>query len=1085
MHNLQAETRFVELMADLFQLDEAEALDFGIYRVIRLHNREVREFLGEIVSKGGEKQLQGGTLSALLESAFTATDYELIEQAKERKAELESQLGLDARQSLDKRKTILADHSKLPALKALVEEYHNTIATLEAQYTGGTDRTEVLNHLYNFFARHYQDGDFIVERRFSKNGSRYIQSRGEDTEFHWATEDMYYIKSGDTFTDYTVTLSNGEKLIFSVEPDTLNDTRASLKPADKAHYEIDAIDKQEDGSHRVVLSYLRGAQSGKQKGKIAKTVCEHLKADEAEVKSWLNHFIARNQSDFFIHKKLAESLTNDLDIFIKTEVLNTDQLLELNDLPRRAIQMGRIVKQVGLQIIDFLATLEDFQKRLWEKKKLVFNTRYVITLDRIAKLAGEGWLEQQLPTIFTAQKDEWETLGLGDFEKTDDCREVISSDLDNDIKFRWLPLPVDTGLLDNDFKWALLAAVTQTAPLDDNLDGVAIHSDNWQALNTLKEKYREQVKCIYIDPPYNTKTSGIPYKNGYRHASWGALMENRVEKLYDCMSQDAAIFVSIDKVERTQLEQVLNKTFGVDNKVEELIWVQNTNDGRAPTYSTNHEYVEVYAKSKLTVEADYEMFREPKPGYEEVMEIVQGFNSKYPPISEIESAIRALYARHKAELKEECEAQNLDWNVEKRNDPWKGIYNYNRAEYRTPNGKYVEEKGAKKTGAVIWVWCESDWTIMSSETKQSDTTRNPSDSNYRYYEPIHPITQKPVRMSARGWKGTQFIDPQHPERNSFESLSNDYRIAWGADENKVPRQKRFLHEVESNVSKSVFTDYSDGEKQTTAMFGKAGVFLAPKHTNFVSRFIIQGANDGSYVLDCFGGSGSTAHAVIEVNRIEKTQRKFITAEVNKYFETLIVPRLKKAGAAHSWQRGQIKTTDGPGLFMRIQDLEQYEDTLENLDTELSQQNTFEFEDPAFSLRYRINRESRAIYCAIDSYNSPWGYQLKRALGGGEAPSQPVDLVESLIYLLGLHVSQLYREDEGVVITGQDRRGRSVAVFFRDCDHTNSEVWVEGKLAAHDAQMLYTNLPAELGCQGSERFSAIESVFSNQFVRGER
>lgn len=675
-------------------------------------------------------------------------------------------------------------------------------------------------------------------------------------------------------------------------------------------------------------------------------------------------------------------------------------------------------------------------------------------------------------------------MGLGEFKAAADCKEIIPGDLAREPKTRWLPLPVDTGLLDEDFKWRLLAAVTQSSPLDESLDGVAVHSDNWQALNTLQEKYREQVKCIYIDPPYNTNASGIPYKNGYRHASWGALMENRVEKIYDCMSQDGAIFVSIDKVERAQLEQVLDKTYGVDNKIEELIWIQNTNDGRAPTYSTNHEYVEVYAKSKAAVEADYEMFRESKPGYEEVMEIVQELNPKYPPISEIESAIRALYARHKAELKEECEAQNLDWDVEKRNDPWKGIYNYNRVEYRTSDGVYVDEAEAKKTQAVIWVFRESDWTIMSSESKQSEATRDPSHPNYRWYEPLHPITKKPVKLSTRGWKGTQFIDPEYPDRNSWESLNNDHRIAWGADENKVPQQKRFLHEVESNVSKSVFTDYSDGEKQTTAMFGKAGVFLAPKHTNFVGRFIIQGSKPDSHVLDCFGGSGSTAHAVIEVNRVEKTRRKFITAEVNKYFETLIIPRLKKAGSAHKWKSGKVKAFDGPGLFMRIQALEQYEDTLENLDTELSQQNAFGFDDPAFSLRYRTNRESKAVYCAIDCYRSPWGYQLKRALGGGEAPSQPVDLVESLIYLLGLKVNQLYREEEGVVITGQDRRSRTVAVFFRDCDHKNSEAWVSAKLAAHDAQLLYTNLPAELSCEGSDRLQAIEAVFARQFGRGE-
>ena len=95
-------------MAELFQLDEAEALDFGLYRIIRRHNREMREFLGEIVTGGDRKILQGGRLSAL----------------------------------------------------------------------AAMDRTEVLNRLYQFFSRHYQDGDFIVERRYGRDGSRYIRSTG-------------------------------------------------------------------------------------------------------------------------------------------------------------------------------------------------------------------------------------------------------------------------------------------------------------------------------------------------------------------------------------------------------------------------------------------------------------------------------------------------------------------------------------------------------------------------------------------------------------------------------------------------------------------------------------------------------------------------------------------------------------------------------------------------------------------------------------------------------------------------------------------------------------------------------------------
>ena len=332
--------------------------------------------------------------------------------------EIEGEFGIKPGMNDQERRELLDQAERFPGFKSKVDEYRSLQEQLRSSENVGSDRREVLNRLYQFFSRHYQDGDFIVKRRVGRDGSRYIRSTGEDTEFHWATEDMYYIKSGDTFTDFTVRLSNGERIVFSVEPEELQSTRASLKPTDKAHYEIDTVTKADDGEHIVLLKYLKGAQSNKQKDDIVKAIQEHINADKTELKRWLNHFVARNQSDFFIHKRLGAALREDLDIFLKTEVLNADQLLVDTDLPRRLIKVGRIVRDIGHQIIDFLAVLEEFQKSLWEKKKLVFNTRYVISLDRIAKLAGEYWLVAHLPEIIAAQRAEWKELGLGDSRRS-------------------------------------------------------------------------------------------------------------------------------------------------------------------------------------------------------------------------------------------------------------------------------------------------------------------------------------------------------------------------------------------------------------------------------------------------------------------------------------------------------------------------------------------------------------------------------------------------------------------------------------------------------------------------------------------
>ena len=125
---------------------------------------------------------------------------------------------------------------------------------------------------------------------------------------------------------------------------------------------------------------------------------------------------------------------------------------------------------------------------------------------------------------------------------------------------------------------------------------------------------------------------------------------------------------------------------------------------------------------------------------------------------------------------------------------------------------------------------------------------------------------------------------------------------------------------------------------------------------------------------------------------------------------------------------------------------------------------------------------QSLYCAVEHFASPFGYQLKRVEGEGEAPMREVDLVESMAYLLGVDIARLFREAEGVVMTGTNRRGQSVAIFFRDREQAASAQWVKQKLAAHPADRVFTNAPADLSFPGCERLEAIEAVFALQFGR---
>ena len=525
------------------------------------------------------------------------------------------------------------------------------------------------------------------------------------------------------------------------------------------------------------------------------------------------------------------------------------------------------------------------------------------------------------------------------------------------------------------------------------------------------------MKCVYIDPPYNTSSSAIPYKNDYKHSSYASMMYDRLDQLWRTLTKDGAIFVSIDKTERMVVQHVLDEIFGADNRVEELIWAMNTNNSQAPNYSTNHEYVLVFAKHRPTAELDRSMFREPKPGFEEVMELVARLNPDFPSITSIEADLRKLYEQHRNDLRKQLEDRGFEWKGEKGNDPWKGLYNYAHAEYRDSDGKIVPESETRTSQATIWIWRESDASMPA--TKQSASTSDPDHPNFRFYLPSHPVTGKACPHPKSGWKFAYINDEKSPNKRSFVSLDRDGRIVWGPDETKIPQLKRMLHEVETNVGKSVFSDYSDGEKQTSAMFGSSGVFLAPKHADFVSRFILHAAKKDSLVLDCFGGSGSTAHAVINLNRSDRGRRKYIVVETAGYFDNVLKPRILKAIYTPDWRVGKPISRNGISHCMRVVRLESYEDTLNNLETRRIDKQQLLLDAPEaqgvdglreqYMLRYMLDVETRSSQTLLNvqAFIDPTAYKLKvKRPGSDESREVNVDLLETFNWLIGLTVRHI-------------------------------------------------------------------------------
>lgn len=1021
------------LLKELFQLDQPD-LDFGLYRIMHAKAAEVTQFLDRDLLPQVKQEF----------SQYKTAD----------KAELEQQLA----KAVEQAQALGADPETLPKVKELRAKIGTDavdIATLEG---------EVYDHLISFFSRYYSDGDFLSKRRYSRDGRYAIPYDGEEVKLHWANHDQYYIKTSEYLRDYAFRLNPSNdanpmrvhfRLVDAAEGEHGNIKAANgkdrvffLATGDFASLSDNELSLGFEYRPATLTDWPEEVRSGKTKPPAQKDLTDiaekrilavtkatllpwiaelakpHFKADGekadySRLRAHLNRYFARNTFDYFIHKDLGGFLRRELDFYIKNEVMQLDDV-ENETAPRveQYLSKIKVVRRVAGKIITFLAQLEDFQKALWLKKKFVVDTQYCITLDRIpeslySEIAANDLQRQEWVHLFAIDEIKANN-NAGENRLFAENPSPYSIPLTIDFLKANSALPLDTRFFDSDFTSRLLEASNVN---DSTIDGTLVHSDNFQGLRLLEARYRQQIKCIYIDPPYNTASSAIPYKNDYKHSSFATMLHDRLKGLSHLLRKDGAIFVSIDKTERTVLEHLLDDVFGVDNRIEELIWAMNTNNSQAPNYSTNHEYVLVYAKNRPTAEQDRNMFRDPKPGFEEVMELASRLNNDYPSIAAIEKAVRQLYEQHKIEFRDEIESQGLEWEDEKGNDPWKGLYNYSRAEYRNSDGQLVREEDAKALKARIWIWREDN--ISMPATKQAASTREPNHKNYRFYRPPHPKTGKPCPHPKSGWKFAYDDDEDSPDKRSFVALDRDSRIVWGQDETKLPQLKRMLHEVETNVGKSVFADYSDGEKQTSAMFGQSGLFLAPKHADFVSRFILHAAKSDSTILDCFGGSGSTAHAVIKLNRGDRGERKFVLIEVAEYFDRVLKPRVLKAIYSPDWRAGKPISRQGISQCIKIIRLESYEDALNNLEVKRSttQHSLLEHTEAQgsgklreqYMLRYMLKVETTNSPSLLNvaAFSDPTAYRLvvKRP-GSDESREVCVDLIETFNWLLGLTVQHI-------------------------------------------------------------------------------
>jgi adenine-specific DNA-methyltransferase len=279
--------------------------------------------------------------------------------------------------------------------------------------------------------------------------------------------------------------------------------------------------------------------------------------DRILLSKYINQYTARNTMDYFIHKNLGAFLKRELDFYIKNEVMHLDDI-ENAEAPRVEDYLTklRVLRQIATKLIDFMAQLEDFQKKLWLKKKFIVETNYCITLDRVP--------EELYPQIIAndAQRQEWVKLFAIDEIEGD----VLSPAYSEPLTVKFLKandkLVLDTRFFDESFKAKLLSSIED---FDEQCDGLLIHSENFQALNLLLDRYRESIGCIYIDPPYNTGDDGFIYKDSYKKSSWMSFLFDRISRSKKLMQIGHSFYSSIDNNEIASLKLILDNVFDDSN----------------------------------------------------------------------------------------------------------------------------------------------------------------------------------------------------------------------------------------------------------------------------------------------------------------------------------------------------------------------------------------------------------------------------------------------------------------------------------------------------------------------------------------
>ncbi|MDP2042066.1 MULTISPECIES: site-specific DNA-methyltransferase [Algoriphagus] len=402
-----------------------------------------------------------------------------------------------------------------------------------------------------------------------------------------------------------------------------------------------------------------------------------------------------------------------------------------------------------------------------------------------------------------------------------------------------------------------------------------IHGDNLEALKALLPEYEGQIKCIYIDPPYNTgkdewkyndrvdhprikswfdKIVGKEGEDLSRHDKWLCMIYPRLVLLHKLLKDEGVLLVSIDNNELYSLKIVLDEIFGPFNLVGNIIW-KNATDNNPTQIANEHEYILCYSKKKTELAPEW---KSPNLDVKEkLLNIGKEFVERYSDPEELQIEYTKWFRENKQFL----------WPFE--------------------DYKFIDSGGVY-TG--------------------SRSVHNPGKEGYRY-DVIHPITKKPCKQPLMGYR--------FPE-STLNELIDRKRIIFGEDESKIIELKLYAFDYRAKLSSVIELDGRKGANTIKDVFETTNTpFKNPKTTELIEEILSFTTSKDDVVLDSFSGSGTTAHAVLNLNKQDGGNRRFICIEMEDYAETITAERVKRVINGYGEDKKEVEGTGGSFDFYEL------------------------------------------------------------------------------------------------------------------------------------------------------------------------